>query len=193
MRPSNSGMATPDVTSYGLRPASESSHCWRDQPDDGAWTMGTPSSASARASHASPSSPPGRPFNPAPAATPPAARTVVMTAVDVVVAQGAGHGVGALAAQGVAPERQWTATARLDGVAEVVDEARVPGDEVRTVEHDADDGTLAGTGGPPGAEVGDHLAADRTRGPRAARCRRRTAGSWRCSPVRRAPGRRTPR
>jgi hypothetical protein len=58
MRPSSSGMATPEATSSGARPAPESSHAADAIDDEGAWMTGTSRSLSWGTAHSSPSAEP---------------------------------------------------------------------------------------------------------------------------------------
>ena len=199
MRPSNSGMATPGVASNGAEPGVGSPPtAARDRPDDGAWMIGT-SRAAERG---------GVPL------------VAVGAAVTAGDAGAAGHAAGGEhggdhriepggrsssstavaavgAAQRVAPHaRRRRAAAASMRVAQVVDELGVPGDEVGPVEDDADRAAASDrrpAGRPPDAVCRARLAAGRTRSPRAARCRRRSAAGGRGSSARRARGTRTPR
>ena len=132
------------------------SHSSMDCPDEGACRMGTPSAASADASHSSPSSPPAAPDGAR--AGHRAARRQHGRDQDVHVAFGEEleDGPRRVAPQRVAPDGHHLGAPRLDLVAQVGDELGVPGHEVRPVEDEPDAGSVrAPLALPPHAVGGD--------------------------------------
>ena len=162
IRPSNSGMATPRVTSSGDRPAARASHASVDPVATTAWSTGTPSGSSGE------SQPSPRPTAPGVARPHRAAGGPGRRHHGVGVAQQVEHRRWRPVrprAQRVAVHGPGVGATGLDGIAELVDRQRVAGHDVGPVGHDRHGG--------PGRVVGARSSRP-TDG--------RSAGGWKPKP-----------